>query len=483
MDMDLKKHHPGTGRSKIPNNNRNAKAKSRKALSFAFLSVLVISIIFILSSNANSAKSSKEPLKLNTENIGLLASGDSLLQASLSFGSPVFELPESVASLAAIRRENDRVRSGDTFERVLKRHDIGYQTMIKLIESAHDDYNLNRVVIGRELDFCYQDTNLLEMCYEINEDETLCLKKQQDGSWNSQIKETEYEIVEKGVYGVIESSLYQTLVSTCGLPELALKLSEVFAWQIDFHSEIRKGDNFKVIYEEKRHPKGGRKVGRIIATEFQNDKRHFSAFEYYTSEDQFDYFDTDGNSLRKAFLRSPFKYMPRISSGFSRSRFHPILKRYRPHLGIDYAAPTGTPILALGDGKIVKRGRNGGYGNYIRIKHNSMYETGYGHMSRYARGIKVGSQVHQGDVIGYVGSTGLATGPHLDFRFYKNSQPINPLTVDIPAGDPVPENLMADYKSRMAELENNLAAISASGNETIFAVKSSGDSDGSKKGI
>ena len=482
MDIDLKNHHPGAGRSKLPH-DKVKKVKPKKALPFAFLSVLILSIIFILSSNVNSAKSGKEPLKFHTENIGLLANCASLIHADLSFGSPVFEMPESVASLAAIRRESDRVKNGDTFEKVLKRHDIGYQTMLNLIESAHDDYNLNRVVIGRELEFCYQDTNLLEMCYEISEDETLYLKKQQDGLWNSEIRETEYELIEKGVYGVIESSLYETLVSTCGLPELALKLSEVFAWQIDFHSEIRKGDSFKVIYEEKRHPKGSRKVGRIIAAEFQNDDRHFSAFEYYTDAENYDYYDNQGNSLRKAFLRSPFKYMPRISSGFSHARFHPILKRYRPHLGIDYAAPTGTPILALGDGKIVQRGRNGGYGNYIKIKHNSMYETGYGHMSKFAKGMKVGSQVHQGEVIGYVGSTGLATGPHLDFRFFKNGQPINPLTIDIPAGDPVPKNLMADYQSRMALLDQRLATISSSGSETIFAVKSSTDLNGSDKDI
>jgi murein DD-endopeptidase MepM/ murein hydrolase activator NlpD len=238
----------------------------------------------------------------------------------------------------------------------------------------------------------------------------------------------------------------------CGQPELALKLSEVYAWQIDFHSEVQKGDNFKVVYLEKTHPSGSKKVGDLLAAEYKSSRKTFNAVRFTNADGRDDFFDLEGQSLRRAFLRSPFKYMPRISSRYSRRRFHPILKRYRPHLGVDYAAPTGTPVLALGDGKVTSRRRNGGFGRHIQIKHNGLYTTGYGHLSRYARGLKVGDWVKQGQVIGYVGSTGLATGPHLDFRFYKSGKPVDPLKIDIPAGDPLDKSLMVAFQARCEEV-------------------------------
>jgi murein DD-endopeptidase MepM/ murein hydrolase activator NlpD len=243
-------------------------------------------------------------------------------------------------------------------------------------------------------------------------------------------------------------------------PELALKLSEIYAWQVDFHNDIRKGDSFKLIFEEKIHPdKQTTKVGNILAAEFTNNGREIYGFRFTNADSTIDYFEPDGASLRRKFLKSPFKYMPRISSRYNPRRFHPILKRYRPHLGVDYAAPKGTPILALGDGVVQKRQWNGGFGNFVLIKHNSMYQTGYGHLSGYAKGLKVGSRVTQGQVIGYVGATGLATGPHLDFRFYKNGKPVNPLTVDIPAGEPVSASVFAQFEAERNYLMRRLDNI------------------------
>jgi len=336
-----------------------------------------------------------------------------------------------------VRLFKDKVKKGDTFETVLKRNGISRESMPSMIKTARNIHNLNRVVIGHEFNFELVDSRLASLKYEINEDRSLLLTREDSAAWNAEIVQTQYRIIEQGLCGTINSSLYETVLELCSLPELALKLSEVYAWQIDFHTEIRKGDNFKVIYQEKIHPGGSKKVGRILAALFNNREKSFYAVGFSNAADRWDYFDLEGTSLRRAFLRSPFKYMPRISSRFSRRRFHPILKIFRPHLGIDYAAPTGTPVLALGDGRVTYCSWNGGFGRFIRIKHNGMYTTTYGHFSRYVRGIKVGSWVKQGQVIGYVGTTGLSTGPHLDFRFHKNGQPVNPLTVDIPAGDPV----------------------------------------------
>jgi len=341
----------------------------------------------------------------------------------------------------------DKVKSGDTFETILLRNDIDRKQLFPLLAAAKPKHNLNRVVIGRNLKFSFEDSLLARLEYEIDNDQTLVITRIDSATWRADIEETVYHVQERELSGRIVSSLYETVMEICSDPELALILSEIYAWQIDFHNDIRKGDNFRLVYEEKIHPKGTKKVGRILGAVFNNDGKKLWAIRYTNADSTVDYFDLQGNSLRRKFLRSPFKYMPRISSRFSYRRFHPILKIYRPHLGIDYAAPTGTPVLALGDGKVVKRGWNGGFGRYILLRHNGMYSTSYGHLSRYARGLKVGDRVTQGQVIGYVGTSGLSTGPHLDFRFLKNGSPVNPLTVDIPAGEPVHASVKEQFNA------------------------------------
>lgn len=353
----------------------------------------------------------------------------------------------------------DKVKSGDTFETILLRNGIDRGHLFPLLTAAKPSHNLNRVMVGRSFKFSFEDSALAKVVYEIDNDQTLIITSIDSATWSADIEETIYQMCEREVSGWIESSLYETVMDICSDPELALMLSEIYAWQIDFNNDIRKGDNFRLIYEEKIHPKGTKKVGRILAAVFSNDGKTLWAIRYTNADSTVDYFDLEGKSLRRKFLRSPFKYQPRISSRFSRRRFHPILKRYRPHLGIDYAASTGTPVLALGDGKVVKRGWNGGFGRYILIKHNGMYSTSYGHLSRYARGLKVGDRVNQSQVIGYVGSTGLSTGPHLDFRFFKNSSPVNPLTVDIPAGEPVHPGVKEQFSAFCDYMKARLESI------------------------
>jgi murein DD-endopeptidase MepM/ murein hydrolase activator NlpD len=241
------------------------------------------------------------------------------------------------------------------------------------------------------------------------------------------------------VEGTLNSSLWNVLKSNGVDPLLAIKLSDVFAWQIDFY-DVKEGDSFQAMYDvayiDDTIPLS---ISTIEGAKFMHQGKEFTAIPFIQDSIS-EYFDREGNSLRKTFLKAPLDFF-RITSRFSNSRFHPVLKRYRAHHGVDYAAPSGTPVRAIGDGSVIARAYEGGGGNYVKIKHNSVYATTYMHLSGFAKGLRVGKQIRQGDIIGYVGSTGLSTGPHLDFRVYKNGQPINPLAMEVPPGKPVKPEL------------------------------------------
>ena len=262
-------------------------------------------------------------------------------------------------------------------------------------------------------------------------------------SMNVYQSEKEVVVKENVKSAVIDHSLYVSLMKADATPELAIRLSQIFAWQIDFY-HLQKGDNFKVIYDELYVDDNFFAVGSIKAAHFNHRGKDFYAIPF-TQDSVLQYFDQDGNSLRKAFLKAPLEFS-RISSRYSKKRFHPVLKTNRPHYGTDYAAPTGTPIRTTGDGTITEIGYSKGNGNYIKIRHNSVYTTMYLHMSRFSKGMKKGSRVQQGQVIGYVGSTGLATGPHLCYRFYVNGSPVDALRVEVPPSHPVKQELRAEYE-------------------------------------
>ena len=255
---------------------------------------------------------------------------------------------------------------------------------------------------------------------------------------------------------VINQSLYVSLMESDASPELAIKLSQIFAWQIDFY-HIQKGDNFKVIYEELFVDSNFFAIGQIKDAYFNHHGKEFYAIPFM-QDSVFQYFDENGNSLRKAFLKAPLEFR-RISSRYSKSRLHPVLKTRRPHLGVDYAAPVGTPIRSTGDGIIVNVGYNSGAGKFIKIRHNSVYTTMYLHMSKYAKGMKKGTRVSQGQVIGYVGSTGLATGPHLDYRFFVNGSAVDPLKVELPPSHPIKQELKVSYEAQRDSLINLLNKV------------------------
>ena len=255
----------------------------------------------------------------------------------------------------------------------------------------------------------------------------------------------------------ISASLWEAMNNYNLNPVLALDLSDIFAWTVDFFG-LFKNDKFKVIYDELYVDDKPIGIGTIHAAWFEHRGEKYYAFRYM-QDSTWNYWDEQGNSLRKAFLKAPLRFS-RISSKFSYNRLHPILKIYRPHTGVDYAAPEGTPVVALGDGVISHKGYNKAAGYFVRIKHNSVYSTGYNHFSRYGKGIAKGVKVKQGQVIGYVGRTGYATGPHLDMRFWKNGKAIDPLKVEAPPVEPIKEDYKEDFMSKINPLKVKLDSLS-----------------------
>lgn len=349
------------------------------------------------------------------------------------------------------------VNPNETLTDILIPYGIPYEKILKMTEVDSDLFDERKIRSGNNFIVFTEQDSLESVKYIIYESDpvnyvlfelgdTLIVNK-----GKKEIRRTEKEFA-----GVINSSLFETIAAQNESPVLALKLADVFAWQIDFYG-IQAGDYFKVIYDEAFI--GGKSIGigRIKAALFNHREKDFWGF-YFSQEDEIDYFDENANSLRKAFLKAPLKFT-RISSRFSNSRLHPVLKKHRPHLGVDYAAPTGTPVQAIGDGIVQEAHYKGGNGNYVKIKHNSTYSSGYLHLSKYGKGIKPGVRVKQGQIIGYVGTTGLSTGPHLDLRFWKNGQLVNYLAQEFPPSKPIIEENKAAYDSVKTEMINRLNKI------------------------
>ena len=279
--------------------------------------------------------------------------------------------------------------------------------------------------------------------------------------WNEEVevltgqKEITTKITEAS--GVIESSLYETLYEQDQNILLGNRLSEIFAWQIDFF-RLYPGDSFKVVFEEEYVDGQRFGLGRVLAAEFTNKGERFDAY-YYETENRAGYYDSEGNGVQKALMKAPFKYSQRVSSNFSHSRYHPVLKTRRPHYGVDYAAPLGTPVLSVGDGEVIEAQYRGANGNIVKIRHNGTYTTAYLHLNGFAKGIKAGQRVKQGQVIGYVGRTGRVTGVHLDYRIYKNGQPVNPLKVKLPPSKAIEASEMEKFISHIDEFKDQLSKI------------------------
>jgi len=316
-------------------------------------------------------------------------------------------------------------------------------------------FPLSRLVAGQAYRLCLSNDDFERFEYDINQDEQLIISREED-EFSVKKAPIPYTTETVRVRGKIETSFFEAVTGTGESDVLAMNLADIFAWDIDFILDIRQGDSFQALVEKRYREGQPAGYGRVLAAEFTTRGETFQAFLYQDGDRRADYFDAEGQSLRKAFLKAPLSFS-RISSGFTMRRFHPITKTWKSHPAIDYAAPSGTPIKSVGDGIITKKGYTRGNGNYIKIRHNSSYETLYLHMKGFARGIAQGKRVAQGQTIGYVGSTGLATGPHLCFRMRKNGAPVNPQRVKAPSVKPVSAENLADFKAKASILAASLA--------------------------
>ncbi|SDS83832.1 Opacity-associated protein A LysM-like domain-containing protein [Halopseudomonas sabulinigri] len=330
------------------------------------------------------------------------------------------------------------VNSGDTLSVLFEKAGVGVSTLHEVINSSPEAKRFTRLNVGQVLELQTAESGeLLAMRSKLNDLETIRIDHSDEGySFSKDVIEP--EVSERYVQGTIDSSLFLAAQRAGLNHNLTMQMASIFGYDVDFARDIRKGDHFEVLFEELRV--GDKTVGskNILAARFVNRGKTFTAVRYTDQNNFTSYYRADGTSMRKAFIRTPVDFA-RISSRFNPGRLHPVLNRIRAHKGVDYAASTGTPIKATGDGRVVSAGRKGGYGNAVVIQHGQKYQTLYGHMSRFARGITAGTHVTQGQVIGYVGMTGLATGPHLHYEFRVDGRHVDPLGVKLPVADPIPQ--------------------------------------------
>lgn len=340
---------------------------------------------------------------------------------------------------------------------VLRELEVEPQVIHEVVEASKPVYNLSRMHPGIRFQLGYDSlsgTQLTQIQFRLSALEKLTLKREHTG-WRAEktIEQVDIQIVHFS--GTVNSSLWDSAVKAGMDPDLISELADIFGWEVDFSREVRVNDRWRLSVEQKKvkgQPVGW---GAILAAEYINSGEVHQAALFRLDKEDRGYFTPTGQSLRKVFLKSPIRY-GRITSGFKRRRFHPVLQIYRAHRGVDYGAPIGTPVRSVGDGTVIFAARSGGGGNVIKVRHNATYQTAYKHLNGYARGVHSGARVKQGQVIGYVGNTGMSTGPHLHFEFYQSGNYIDPLGKRFPSAEPVPSEHLTFFKSSAEQLLKTL---------------------------
>ncbi|MFC1788258.1 peptidoglycan DD-metalloendopeptidase family protein [Patescibacteria group bacterium] len=345
------------------------------------------------------------------------------------------------------------IEDGDTFTKAMDTLGFDYSTALEILEAAKEVYDFTSVKIGRPLRVVSVDGVQDRLEYETGTENVIVVDL--DDNFETRQNKIEYEVtIEKGE-ATIESSMFVAGLEV-GLDEvLMLDFAQIFAWTVDFAVAVQEGDSFKVMYEKRTRDGQEAGVGDILALSFTNQGETYYGYLFHNKDGDKAYYDHEGNSLIRQFLKAPLSYN-RISSGYTYARFHPVAHLTGPHRAIDYAAPIGTPIKAVGDGTITAYGWNGGFGNYVDIHHNETYATQYAHLSAYVKGLGIGSKVKQGDVIGYVGSTGWSTGPHLHYQMKVNGELIDPTKLELPAGDPIEDDRREEFETERDRLKAEL---------------------------
>ncbi|PSQ97284.1 MAG: peptidase M24 [Bacteroidetes bacterium SW_9_63_38] len=368
----------------------------------------------------------------------LLLGGTTAVATSTERAAPPDETSPSTSVLGISPQkytvEKGRVSRYQTLADLLTSHGVSYRKAVRLAESVRPAFDVRNIKSGHSYRVFMNPwlQRAQYLVYRASPVESVVFNAQDPSK--SHVVRRPVGRTWTTVKGTIEESLYETITSNGAHPKLALRLSEVFAWQIDFF-RIQPGDSFRILYEQRKVDGETVAPGKIVAASFEHQDQQYFGVRFDDGNGA-QYFNREGGSLRRELLKAPLRYS-RISSGFSHSRMHPVLNRRRPHHGTDYAAPTGTPVHAVGGGTVVKAGHYGPNGNYIKIRHNEIYSSGYLHLSDFADGLHRGAEVSQGETIGYVGDTGRSTGPHLDYRLWKHGTAVDPYAIELPPSRPV----------------------------------------------
>ena len=367
------------------------------------------------------------PLEVNRERVSQEVVSESADTTIYEYGIPI----------ALYDVEEHKVGKGEFFSTILDKNGVPAKVVYDLTQKCKGVFDVRQIRVGNEYHTYTSKDSSARLDYLVYEKDA-------------------HSFV---VFG-LNTSLWADLQKAGVTPLLALSLSDIYAWSIDFFG-LQRGDSFKALYEVMSYKGNVLDIGNVKYAEFTHAGNSYLSYHYVLDDQGNEYWNEKGESMRKAFLKAPLNYK-RISSGFTYARRHPVTRKVQPHTGIDYAAPTGTPVVSIGDGVVVEKGYKGAGGHTVKIKHNSVYTSAYLHLSKYGKGIAVGTRVKQGQVIGYVGSTGRSTGPHLDFRVWKNGTPINPLTMKMPPAVPVPKDKMDDFNKAKEETHkaiNHFAAM------------------------
>lgn len=406
---------------------------------------------FVMPSNAN-----KLPQETALQAQQAKPGGLKLEALTLNLAPPIATPEQAIQASLKIEPLSIKVKDGDSMSLVFERAGLGPAVVHRLAYESDLGKEFSKVLPGKTFHFYFDESKALQkVVYEISRLESF------EAVPNESKFDTLHRVLEPELFtsiksGEIKSSFYLDGLNAGLNDNLVMELANIFGWDIDFALEIRQGDQFTVVFEEKYLNGEYLGTGRILAAEFINQGKPIQAVRYEDKAGKTSYYTPEGLSMRKAFLRTPLDIF-RISSHFNLSRKHPVLNTIRAHKGTDYAASRGTPVKAAGDGKVEFAGRNGGYGNMVKISHGQTYETRYAHLNSFGSGVRQGKWVQQGQIIGYVGSTGLATGPHLHYEFYVNGAVRNPVTVQLPNGDPIDrselENFQLQTKPLLAKLD------------------------------
>ncbi len=385
--------------------------------------------------------------------LGVVTAFGLVPQSDFDFNSATVDIEEIALPKASIEEtpvasywRDERVQRGDTVDELLRRLSVEDQSASEYLRKSADTESFRKLPIGTEVQAETTDTGALVSLSYLSNDSAQIMIEKQEGVFHTKQLPAQLENRLFVRSGEIKTNLYAA-TDEAGLPDAAAnQLNELFSGDIDFHHDLRKGDRFTAVYEMAYSNGVLLHMGRIQAAEFINQGHVYRALYFQKDAQHGDYYTPEGKSVHKAFLRSPIAYS-RVSSRFSLSRFHPILNKWRSHKGTDFAAAMGTPVKVTADGIVSVVGKQGGYGNVIMVNHQGRYTTVYGHLSRFAPDLHKGQHVSQGEVIGYVGMTGLATGPHLHYEFRVNGQQLDPLHVALPDAKPIDSSYLASFQS------------------------------------